>query len=240
MAGAAAIVAATGFRVFRNVPTGHMGVMTRFARGEYSKDKPEVWIGAPGMARLVRSAHDKGELYGIVPPGSYRVLPFIHNIVTVCCTDNTTELGGFPYTAGDEEQLHTSANMTWHVRPDDINPYRAHFSVASPAELAQTVRGIVINALGSSLGEMTRKESLKTADVNDAVQGYCRDDLLEYGVALKRVTMTPPTQTMPEMYRQGLRDHANILITGSDLELPGGSVLPIPAQMTNSADLHLA
>ena len=83
-----------------------------------------------------------------------------------------------------------------------------------------------------------RKDDLFNREVvHHAMQDECATDLLNYGVALKKVNMLAPTETGPEMLKQGLVLQGNYLAALAAAEQVGVHLIPNQAEITG---LHLA
>lgn len=201
------LVGATGFRLFRNVPDEHVGVIKHLGRGKHTKDTP----GLSFHGKSIRKEHHAGELYGIRSTGSHRIWPIIQSMVLVSVADNSEGLGHFEFDTSDQKLMTTEAWMTWNVMRGEDYAWRAINKVAMHEELGQRVRSTVLGHLGYTLVNMTRSELRKPGNVQGTMQELCNPTLEEYGTTLKALDLRAPANTAAQKNYEALEHQASAM-----------------------------
>ena len=164
---AGASVVGGGIKAFANVPSGHMGVRTRFERAERKE----------GSKR-------EGQIYGTVKPGFRWVIPFSDSIRTISVQGRNHQLEPILVDFRRGGQMKIESNIWWHVKDDGDNPYKAIFGVKDDETLTRTVADIGVSGLNFVLGEMRHKRQINTYEVEGNLKEHVKDDLLKYGTQL--------------------------------------------------------
>ncbi|HSX36828.1 MAG TPA: SPFH domain-containing protein [Patescibacteria group bacterium] len=222
--GSGALAGGMAFKAIERVDQGEAAVKLRFGRA-YHRWGPR-----------------KGTLIGIKGPGQYAKIPFTHGYHHINTLDRTT-----PLTTPSKEiqiedsegsQLKIDATATWFVREDGDYPAHALFRVKGGEEgLVQTVTSLCVSGLFEVTHKLSREE-LNSDLITKGTRTLRGDDLLYYGVELKRINLEAHAHTFGEMVKQaGALSTATMLgaISGQR-SLPEGA---IPNQSGDTTpDLH--
>lgn len=187
---------------------------------------------------------DKIGRYVTLGPGIYPVVPLLQKVVKINVKDRTDRVQAFNIESKDGQLFNVNPIFTWAILPNGDNPYKALFEVNNEKdnkdnekilELKQTVLGISIGGLGKVLSGRTSSDLIEIdrREVNAATIEECRNELLEYGAALKRVVLEPITRTGAEVLKQGIE-------RGGISSLGAVAVAAVVAEEADSAQIiHL-
>jgi hypothetical protein len=200
------------------VHEGEMGLRMRSGKPQQKKYNELNW-------NWTEEEIEQNGRYQIEGPGVYVLWPFDH-IVKINVRDSTNPLPEFDVESSDNRQFKVHSTITWHVRDDGDNPYKAIFNVNNEKdnkdkdkrlELQETVSGICAAGLGVVLSGRPSEELIKLdhREVNTSTREVCETPLIEYGVALKAVQLKPITRTSPEVLKQGIESSNNPAIAGA-------------------------
>ena len=164
---AGASVVGGGLKAFANVPSGHMGVRTRFERAERKE----------GSRR-------EGQIYGTVKPGFRWVVPYSDSITTISTQSRNHQLEPLLIEFKRGGQTKVESNIQWHVSEDGDNPYKALFEVKDEETLTRTVADVSLSGLHYVLGEMKHRKQINTYEVEGNLKEHVKDKLLEFGTEL--------------------------------------------------------
>lgn len=181
--GSGVAAAGVAMKAFSRVQQGQMGVRTSLGRAVRPKGRKQ------------------GELYGIVGPGYHLVWPFTHSIRTIDTRDRTNDLHQIQVESRDGQQMLVESSIIWAVRADDDNPYRALFHPEDGA-LTETVVRLCTSGLRVVVEGMDRVQMKQQREISGNVKDECEDDLLHYGVELKKVNLHTATATWAEKLSQ--------------------------------------
>jgi hypothetical protein len=209
----AAALAATAVKAIEVVHQGEMDVLMHRGGQPVERRYEREWL----MRRRWYSEEELDEIghYVTLGPGIYPVVPLLQKVVKVNVQDRTERYQGFDIESEDGQLFTTDPSFTWHVLPNGDNPYKALFNVkndknsrdvARDFELQQTVMGICVEGLSGVLEGRTA-EALKNIDrreIDEEAKEECRDALLEYGSALRKVRIPSITRKDSEVLKQGL------------------------------------
>lgn len=157
-------------------------------------------------------------IYQVRGPGLVWLRPFIDKVVTVNVTHRTTPIPeGFDLESVDDRQFRIIPSVTWYVRSDGDNPYKARFKINNEKdnkdekkddELEQTVAWICARGLGIVLRNKTTEDLINhdPAEVTQGTRERCADELLDYGVELHDVRLKPVVRTPQEVLKQGIEN----------------------------------
>lgn len=238
----AAALAATAVKAIEVVHQGEMGV--KMHRGQPVERKYER------ESLLNKRRYSEEELaevghYVTLGSGIYPVIPLLQKVVKVNVQDRTERYQGFDIESEDGQLFTAEPIFTWHVLRNGDNPYKALFNVkndkdnrdvARDFELQQTVLAICAGSLRRVLKGRS-SENLKNIDdrkVSDLTIEECRDELLEYGSALRRVRIPSITRKDSEVLKQGLERSGTPALGAVALgaieadEYGMGAVIPFP------------
>jgi len=181
MASSSLFVVGSAFKAFAKVSEGERGVRTNMGRATRTKGRRE------------------GQLYGIVKPGYHLVMPFTHAIRTVSVQNMPKDLENMQVNCNEGRQFLVAASITWAVRSDGDNPFRALFNVETKGALAENVGNICTAGLRTVIDGTTEEAMKNDREIASNVKDICRDDLLEYGSELRKVNITTVTRTFGQM-----------------------------------------
>jgi hypothetical protein len=169
--------------------------------------------------RLVELAQDdelreKG-LYQIRGRGVVWLRPFVDSVVKINVASQTTPMERFPLDSLDGPQVEVIPGITWNVRADGDNPYKALFEINNEKEtkvkektheLEQTVSWICSAGLTQVLRNRKYEEirNFDPKEITDITRQICGDDLLRFGVNLSDVWLKFPAYTPAERLAQAL------------------------------------
>jgi regulator of protease activity HflC (stomatin/prohibitin superfamily) len=173
-AGAAIAVAGTGIKAFTKIEEGERGVRSHYGRTHRNRD---AWF----------SDKREGDLFGIVGPGMHFMVPFTHSIRKVNVKDRGNDLDNITVTSDEDKQFIISPYIRWHVREDGDHPYRASYKVNGEGELVQNVVQACTSGLNEVITEANRVDLYNFGQIDHDVQDACYEELLYYGVALKKL-----------------------------------------------------
>jgi SPFH domain / Band 7 family len=162
-------------------------------------------------------------IYQIAGRGIVWLYPFIDSVVKINIADQTTPLEPFELESNDtrQRQVLITPSLTWNVRPDADNPYKALFNINNEKEtkiknktqeLEQTVGWICAEALGIVLRDM-KYDDLKNFEpdnITKATSELCEKDLLRYGVNLGAVRLKPNVRTSAERIAQAIEGNPEL------------------------------
>ena len=187
--GTAAVgVAGLAFKAYTNVPQGQVGLRTRFKRARQEKDSILPW------------GPKAGEIYKLVGPGPHLTMPFAHNINLISTQDRTTALPAFRVDSGQAARQHDiNASIIWGVvKPEDAAKYgieykelvmRAMYEASSQDELTEAVTGICVTGLRKVILSENEPHKINPDAAQQNLISSCKDDLLGYGVELRRLNV---------------------------------------------------
>lgn len=214
---AAVLTATTGVKAVNKVSEGEMGVRTRFGRTHHKRGQK---VGQP---------------YGVKGPGMYPVFPFLHSVKVIHVRDRTNGLPEIQLNC-EEKQIKIDSSVVWHVLPESDYPWRALFRAENLSELTQNVTGICVNGLRQVTSQMSRKELDDHRALFAGVEEVCKDDLLYYGTAIKRVNISAMTETIGEMIRQSGHPQSGVL---GAVAVSGAVHQEMIPQQPDGPDLHI-
>jgi hypothetical protein len=186
--GAGALIA--GAKAFQIVSGNEMGVRTHNKSPYRKKDREYLWL----LGRVVREGSEAGEAYGVVGPGVYPVVPFLHPIVTVNVKDRHKVIQETVNVTSDEgEVFGIKAGAIWRVRDDGDNPIRALYNVDrnDKDKDDQAIEGMLELMCAGGIREAYDGKSRDTISslsfATDAVRVARRDRFDHYGLHLEKL-----------------------------------------------------
>ncbi|MDL2362952.1 MAG: SPFH domain-containing protein [Patescibacteria group bacterium] len=157
-------------------------------------------------------------IYRIVGRGVVWLRPFIDHVPKINVADQTTVISPFELESEEDTQMLVTPSVTWRVRSDFDNPFKALFNINNEKEsrlknktqeLEQTVEWICSEGLGLVLGDWTyqRLKKLSTSDkaeITRKTKELCDKDMLKYGTQIEAVRLKPSARTAAERLAQAI------------------------------------
>jgi hypothetical protein len=233
-------VGGAALKIVETVPDGEMGILMRNSTSPVVRKEVRH---LPEDQRIAITDDRSAEIgqFVILGPGRYLVAPLFRKVVKINVGDRADTVKGLALESEEGQQYEAHPTFTWHVRRDGDNPWKARFRVNNEKdnrdkdrdlELKQAVIGICVDGLSQVLNGMPADRLIKLSgkDVIVPTQEICRDDLLYYGVGLRRVGLEPIRRTFPEVIAQsGQQNASKIIIEGMEADEDGmGAVIPFP------------
>lgn len=191
------VVISSALKGFKRIPEGEKGVRTGFGKVKFDKN---------GEPKVVGS-------------GLHGVPPFTHSIETISILDRPHDLESFAIEKGGEK-YNVKSSITWAVSPEKEHVYRALFRTTA---LTETVTNICATGLRFVMNSLEQDNFYDNHAVAEGVSDVCDEDLLIYGVLLKRLQLREVARSEAQVLAGALRGNSSANDIGGHLVAVAGA-----------------
>jgi hypothetical protein len=138
----------------------------------------------------------------VLGTGPKVAIPPVWHIKKANVKDRTSQLKDALFKNNDEFWK-ADVSVIWAVRDDGDNPIKSLFEI-DHGELDDTVKEICADGLDMALRKHSKEPADRLEDIKESAIELCEEDLLRYGVAVKRFNIYNPTPREGEIVKQGI------------------------------------
>lgn len=204
---------ANASKTFEVVHGGEMGIKIQNGKPKRRKGERSLLVGR----RKDLTDEELAEFgqYVTLTPRLYPLVPLWQKVAKVNVQDRADEVRGFDIETNDGQQYTADPRFIWFIRSDGDYPYRALYNVknnkdnkdvANDTELREAVLTICLEGLSEALSNKSSRELIRInrKALSRHTEELCREDLLQYGAALRKVVVPSIRRGREEVLKQGL------------------------------------